>query len=294
MARSRNIKPGFFTNDQIAEMTPWARLTFIGLWTLADKAGRMLYRPKKIKMELFPGDSIDVVPLIEELVQHGFIEVYDADGVMVLSVINFTKHQNPHPKEKPTELPPKTRANSTSRGNTRQDAERIEQVAESSERAVLIPDVLIPDCGFSESDASASGADAPEPEPAPTRKTYPEHFETFWREFPTGHGVKKQAFEQWKKIPAAERQAVMDGLAAWKACERWQQGYVKAAERWLRDRQWEDDPPPPKRATSLTVHNGGRDAERDAAFAQAARDLGLDDADDIPADVIDAPYRRAQ
>ena len=54
MARARNIKPGFFKNELLAEMPPETRLLFMGLWCLADREGRFEDRPKKIKMELFP------------------------------------------------------------------------------------------------------------------------------------------------------------------------------------------------------------------------------------------------
>ena len=60
MARSRNIKPGFFTNDGLAELPFEVRLLFIGLWTLADREGRLEDRPKRIRMEIFPGDNVDV------------------------------------------------------------------------------------------------------------------------------------------------------------------------------------------------------------------------------------------
>ena len=52
MARARNIKPGFFTNDELVELPFATRLLFIGLWTIADREGRMVDRPKKIKMEI--------------------------------------------------------------------------------------------------------------------------------------------------------------------------------------------------------------------------------------------------
>jgi len=39
MARSRNIKPGFFKNDHLVELPFEYRLLFAGLWTLADREG---------------------------------------------------------------------------------------------------------------------------------------------------------------------------------------------------------------------------------------------------------------
>lgn len=49
MAGARNIKPGFFTNDVLAACDQLARLLFAGLWTVADRAGRLEDRPKRIK-----------------------------------------------------------------------------------------------------------------------------------------------------------------------------------------------------------------------------------------------------
>ena len=49
MARSRNIKPSIMANEELAELEPLSRLLFIYLWMLADKAGRLEDRPKRIK-----------------------------------------------------------------------------------------------------------------------------------------------------------------------------------------------------------------------------------------------------
>jgi len=54
VARARNIKPGFFKNDQLAECHPLARLLFAGLWCEADRAGRLKDRPKRLKVECLP------------------------------------------------------------------------------------------------------------------------------------------------------------------------------------------------------------------------------------------------
>ena len=96
MARSRNIKPSFFMNEDIIELPFEARLLFIGLWILADREGRLENRPKKIKMSLFPADDINVAEQLENISKFGFIELYNADGIDVIQIVNFVKHQNPH------------------------------------------------------------------------------------------------------------------------------------------------------------------------------------------------------
>jgi len=105
MARARNIKPGFFTNDELVELPFSTRLLFIGLWTIADREGRMVDRPKKIKMEIFPADDVDCDQALAQLASSGFITRYLADGVKVVEIANFAKHQAPHSTEKDSVLP---------------------------------------------------------------------------------------------------------------------------------------------------------------------------------------------
>jgi hypothetical protein len=105
MARSRNIKPGLFKNELLAEQTIFSRLLFIGLWTLADREGRLEDRPRRIKMELFPCDSDDIDAGLSSLSSNGFIVRYEANNVKVIQIVNFLKHQTPHGTEKDSELP---------------------------------------------------------------------------------------------------------------------------------------------------------------------------------------------
>lgn len=104
--RARNIKPGFFKNEELSECSPWARLCFIGLWQLADREGRLEDRPKRIKGELFAFDCFDVEPLLDELALHGFIVRYAVGGHRLIQVSQFHKHQSPHHMERPSVLPP--------------------------------------------------------------------------------------------------------------------------------------------------------------------------------------------
>lgn len=105
MARSRNIKPGFFTNDELVELPFATRLLFIGLWTIADREGRIVDRPKKIKMEIFPADDVDCDQALSDLAAAGFINRYQVDGIKAIEIANFAKHQAPHSTEKDSVLP---------------------------------------------------------------------------------------------------------------------------------------------------------------------------------------------
>lgn len=105
MARARNLKPSFFTNDKLAEVSALGRLLFAGLWTIADREGRLEDRPKRIKAELLPYDDCDANALLDDLVSAGFILRYTANNAAYIQVLAFAKHQNPHVKESASTIP---------------------------------------------------------------------------------------------------------------------------------------------------------------------------------------------
>jgi hypothetical protein len=106
MARTRSIKPSFFKNEYLAECEPMARLLFVGLWTLADSQGRMEFRPLRIKAELFPYDNCDILGLLKQLADRGFVRAYESGDVKVLEIPTFGDHQRCHPDERDEGLPP--------------------------------------------------------------------------------------------------------------------------------------------------------------------------------------------
>lgn len=106
MARSRILKPGFFSNEDLAALSFEARLCFAGLWTLADREGRLEDRPKRIDAALFPYDQVDIVAILEALTVNGFIRRYVANGVAVIDIPRFAEHQHPHQRELASQLPP--------------------------------------------------------------------------------------------------------------------------------------------------------------------------------------------
>lgn len=105
MARARLLKPGFFTNEDLCEIPAFGRLLFAGLWTLADKAGRLDDRPKRIKAELFPYDAVNVPALMDKLEERGFIKRYTVGDAKLIQIVAFDKHQHPHKNEPASVLP---------------------------------------------------------------------------------------------------------------------------------------------------------------------------------------------
>ena len=112
---------------------------------MADRAGRLEDRPKRIKAEVLPYDTCDVDALLADLAVRGFVIRYHAAGVGYIQVTEFSKHQEPHVKEKASTIPPP-------------DSHR-----ESTVQKPLNP---IPDSGFLIPDSKDASAEVP-PEVSP-------------------------------------------------------------------------------------------------------------------------------
>lgn len=105
MARIRSIKPGFFLNDLLAELPPLDRILFAGLWTLADREGRLEDRTKKIKAAILPYDDHDIDEALNRLSTKNFIQRYEVKGCKYVQIDNFLKHQCPNVKEVESIIP---------------------------------------------------------------------------------------------------------------------------------------------------------------------------------------------
>ena len=117
MPRARLLKPGFFTNPKLSELSPLTRLLFAGLWTLSDRMGRMRDESRWIKGSLFPYENANVEKMLADLARLGFITRYESEGERFLEVTNFLKHQSPHIKEAASTIPAPDK-HSASTGNS--------------------------------------------------------------------------------------------------------------------------------------------------------------------------------
>lgn len=102
--RIRALKPGFFKNEDLCELSPWHRLCFAGLWCYADRDGRMLDRPKRLKAEIFPYDDLDMNFLLWDLSRAGFIKRYAVNGTPLIWIPTWDAHQRPRQDEAQSDL----------------------------------------------------------------------------------------------------------------------------------------------------------------------------------------------
>lgn len=91
MAKIRALKPEFFTDESVVELSPLARLLFQGMWIHACDNGHLKDRPKQLKLRILPADDCDVDALLHEVVHHGMAQ--RVDGWLVIPTLGI--HQKP-------------------------------------------------------------------------------------------------------------------------------------------------------------------------------------------------------
>lgn len=92
MPKIRGVKPEFWTDDAIVDLSIPARLLFIGLWNYACDNGHLDDKPKQIKMRILPADDVNVDELLDELEAHSRITRKSG----TIAIPKFAAHQRPH------------------------------------------------------------------------------------------------------------------------------------------------------------------------------------------------------
>lgn len=164
MARTRNIKPGFFKNEELAECEPLARLLYAGLWTEADREGRLEDRPKRIKAEVLPYDNCDIEGLLGQLASWGFILRYEVSGHRYIQITTWHKHQQPHVKEAESVIPAPVKHGASTVQAPDKNGTSTEQESLDTSSLILDTSSLNLDTGAAKAPARAKrGTKVPEP-----------------------------------------------------------------------------------------------------------------------------------
>jgi hypothetical protein len=221
MARARNIKPSLFKNEVLGVADPILTILFQSLWCLADREGRLEDRPLRIKAETFPyREGLDINGYLTELERLEFIERYVVDGLAIIQVINFSKHQNPHKTEKDSELPKKP---IKSNGCSLTVKDTLNNGTSRADSLLLIPDSLNID---SLKDTRADALD--------------DGFDEFWNYYPKKVGKDKAKTEWNKKKPKIDD--VLNALKWQKDSEQWDKGFIPNPATYLSQGRWKDEP----------------------------------------------------
>lgn len=249
MARSRSLKPGFFTNEVLAEIAPLGRILFQGLWCLADREGRLEDRPRKIKAEILPYDDCDVESLLNELNKRYFITRYAVNGARFIQINAFAKHQNPHIKEAESVIPgPEQSEHSTGKSGAstgKSGASSGNSGASPADSLLLVTDSLLKDSCASPDGERVSAL------PLDEQK----RFARFWDAYPRKRS-KGQAERAWKKIRPDDLllARMLKGLEAAKKSQDWCRDmgkFIPYPASWLNASGWEDEYTPVSQALRM-------------------------------------------
>lgn len=109
MARIRTIKPAFFRHRDLYLLEQSSglpiRVSFAGLWTVADREGRFRWRAEELKLDCLPYDNCDFAEVLAALETAGFVQKYVVDGKPYGVVPSFAEHQVISPREAQSSLP---------------------------------------------------------------------------------------------------------------------------------------------------------------------------------------------
>lgn len=91
----RSLRPEFFADAKMAQLSPLARLLFQGLWCIADDYGRGRYNPKSIEGEVFPHETVDIHTLLRELLELNRLVIYAVGDEQYFHIPTFERHHKP-------------------------------------------------------------------------------------------------------------------------------------------------------------------------------------------------------
>lgn len=108
MPRIRTLKPTFWGDGKVCQVSRDARLLMVGLISVADDEGRFLGSMAAINGAVFPNDELAparVKKWLSELEKVGLVHLYAIDGITYGCFLTWSKHQRiSHPT--PSTFPP--------------------------------------------------------------------------------------------------------------------------------------------------------------------------------------------
>ncbi len=232
------ISPAFFTDPDVGELSPLAALFFIGLWTIADREGRLDGDIRRLKALVFPYRAVDTEALAVELHGKDMIRRYqDEHGRRFIWIRNFTKHQRPHPKEPASVIPKCPDTAARKRGEpcnaTAEPSESCIRNLDSGSLEVGLPSVVQP--------AALESALSEKPQQVAV-----DGFSAFWEAYPNKKG-KDAARKAWaKRRPSIQMTALIlaaiERQRAWPEWTKDRGEFIPHPATWLNRGSWDDEP----------------------------------------------------
>lgn len=212
--RARNIKPGFFINENLLKLKYEERILFMGLWCIADREGFFENRPKQIKLQIFPDDNrVNIQKMLCNLMSLHLITCDNEYGY----VPNFEKHQRPHPHEAKSTVP--------------------EAVKKTLKNQCHDMSLNVMKCPSDIRNDDIRNDD--------TMNEDIWSFGLFWKAWPK-KVAREKAMKAFKAIKGDKKllTIILEAIELQKQTEQWQKEdgkYIPHPATWLNQRRWEDE-----------------------------------------------------
>ena len=237
--RIRSIKPEAFDDPILGSVSIAARLFFIGLFTQADRRGRLRYEAPRLRVRLLPyDDGVSVDNLTTELEAAGLVRRYDQGTKVFLSILNFERHQRPNMREPESSIPSppwETTENPSNDGTPHVHA-RADTCAHVHARGERERE--------RELEREGNGNTNSARDRALTTAAQHEAFTRFWAAYPRKTN-KAAAWKAWRKLdPPPELVArIMAAVRDQSAWPQWQADdgrFIPHPSTWLNQERWND------------------------------------------------------
>lgn len=233
MPKIRGVKPEFWTDEDVCELSIPARLLFIGLWNLACDNGHVQDKSRQIKMRLLPSDDVNVAELLREIEAQGLIG-RDAGWI---TIPNLPHHQKPHKRwwsvcDKPGCVPPE--------GSSHAPSNRGTTVAPQGNNGVA---TVGHGCATADGDCEGDGEGEGE---VKDLSATADRFDDFWNTYPSRaphSNPKKTARDKFKAAcKKADPDTIIAAAAAYARLRAGQDPqHTAMAATWLNQERWNDD-----------------------------------------------------
>ena len=261
MARIRTVKPELFRHEGLFELEQETglpvRLAFIGLFTAADREGCFKWRPRELKLDVMPYESLDFSRVLDALITRGFVVKYRVDDAWYGLIPTFTNHQVINNRERASGFP------SISEAEEVVDCQSIECTEESTREprvshATSTP--LVQDQGEGkgrEGNRKGTGR-------GNTRDATPDGFDAFWKLYPK-KASRTDAMKAWAKLKPADIELAMSALPNHCMSDQWVKDggqFIPNAATWLNAKRWEDEVRSNFQLSKTSGFSGQRDYEQ--------------------------------
>jgi hypothetical protein len=237
VARIRTVKPEFFTDERMAQLSALARLLFIGLWCEADREGRLEWRPATLKWKYLPADDCDIAAVCKELVDAGRVVTYTCENKLYAVIPSFREHQHINQREQDSKIPapPGTKRVRARASTDNAGSEPVTARGEGKGREL-----------------EGKGSNPPK---SPKGDEH-EKFVLFWQAYPSrGNAANPRRTASKAFTAAVKRGADPDDLVrlapSAAPAEKHGTEFVPQAATWLNQDRWKDAPKPVAEPTTL-------------------------------------------